>query len=227
VRSVDQAFELMGGMIRAGRGDPDAWESSIRKLEARDRARPARHGGIVFTGSSSFTLWSTLERDMEPLPVVNHGFGGSMMCDVVRYMGRIVLPLQPKAVVLFAGTNDIAGARPKTPHDVADGFRAFAERVHAVLPRALIFYVAITPSRARWRLWPIASEANRLIQEYSLTDPRLRSIDLTDRLLGPDGLPDRRLYRSDRLHPSKQGYRVWASAIKSALEAETSLSSEA
>ena len=60
-----------------------------------------------------------------------------------------------------------------------------------------------------------------------LADPRLRFIDLTGALLGLDGLPKRSLYRSDKLHPSKRGYAVWASEIKSALEAEPSLRPEA
>ena len=66
-------------------------------------------------------------------------------------------------------------------------------------------------------------QANRLIREQVLGDPRLRYIDLTEALLGPDGLPERSLYRSDRLHPSKRGYEVWAAEIRSALEAEPAL----
>jgi lysophospholipase L1-like esterase len=227
LHSIDQTLELAGGMARMALGVPNAWEPSIRKFEARDRACPPAHGGIVFTGSSSFTLWSTLEQDMAPLPAINRGFGGAVMDDVVRYVDRIVLPYQPRAVVLFAGTNDISGPRPASPQDVADGFRAFTERIHTAMPEALVFYVAITPSPARWKLWPIASEANRLTREHVLADPRLRSIDLTDALLGLDGLPQQALYRSDGLHPSMRGYVVWASAIRYALETEPTLAPEA
>ena len=223
LRSIERGLELVVGMTRAAVRDPNAWEWSIRKFEARDRTCPPARGGIVFTGSSSFTLWSTLERDMAPLPVINRGFGGALMGDVVRYADRVVLPYEPRAVVLFAGTNDIAGRKPATPRHVADGFAAFAARVRAALPEALVFYVAITPSRARWKLWPVAGEANRLVREQVLGDPRLRYIDLTEALLGPDGLPERSLYRSDRLHPSKRGYEVWAAEIRSVLEAEPAL----
>ena len=212
------------GVTRAAFGDPNAWEPSIRKMEARDRRRPPAPGGIVFAGSSSFTLWDTLERDMAPLPVANRGFGGALMSDVVRYAERIVLPYRPRAVVLFAGTNDIAEPRPATAQHVADGFRAFTDNVHEALPQAPVFYVGITPTRARWKLWPIAAEANRLIGEQVQADPRLRFIDLSQALLGSDGLPDRGLLRSDGLHPSKRGYaEVWAPAIKSTLDAEPAL----
>ncbi len=223
LRSIDQGFDLFIGTIRYLLGDPNAWERSIRKMEARSRISPPAQGGIVFTGSSSFTLWSTLEQDMAPLPAINRGFGGALMGDVVRYADRIILPYAPKAVVLFAGTNDISGRKPASAQQVADGFDAFTAKIWATLPDTLIFFVAITPSRARWALWPIASEANRLIHETVRVDPRLRFIDFTDRLLGADGLPDRTLYRSDKLHPSKQGYVLWTSAIKTALESEPSI----
>lgn len=223
LRSIGQGLELFVGTIRYLLGDPNAWEPSIRRMEARDRTNPPAQGGIVFTGSSSFTLWSTLEADMAPLPAINRGFGGALMGDVVRYADRIVIPYAPKAVVLFVGTNDISGRKPASAQQVVEGFDAFTAKVWATLPDTLTFFVAITPSRARWKLWPIASEANRLIHEKVRTDPRLRFIDLTDKLLGPDGLPNRTLYRSDKLHPSKQGYVLWASAIKTALEAEPSI----
>ena len=124
LRSIARGLELAVGMMRAAFHDPNAWEGSIRKFEARDRDCPPASGGIVFTGSSSFTLWSTLEQDMAPLPVINRGFGGAFMGDVVRYADRIVLPYEPSAVVLFAGTNDIAGRHPASPRTVADGFAA-------------------------------------------------------------------------------------------------------
>jgi len=222
-RSIDRGLELAIGMTRSAMGLPDPWEGSIRRFEEEDRRRPPAAGGIVFTGSSSFTLWSTLERDMAPFRVINRGFGGAMIDVVVRSADRIVLPCRPSAVVLFAGTNDISGPNPASPEYVAERFDAFVARIHAALPRTLVFYVGITPSRARLKLWPVAQEANRLIEERVLADPLLRSVDLTDRLLDADGLPDRSLYRSDGLHPSKRGYTVWAEEIRSALEKEPAL----
>ena len=60
--NLGQGFEMVLGVTRAAFGDPNAWEASIRKMERSDRRRPPASGGIVFTGSSSFALWDTLER---------------------------------------------------------------------------------------------------------------------------------------------------------------------
>jgi lysophospholipase L1-like esterase len=202
-------------MLRSSLSDsPDAWEWSIAQFEQADRVQKPPEGVVVFTGSSSITFWNTLEQDLAPLPVVNRGFGGSKIHQVARYVGRIVIPYHPRAVVLFAGTNDIAGANPKTAQDVYEGYQAFVQSVHAALPAIPIYYIGITPSPSRWNLWPIASETNRLIKTFSNQDPRYHFIDLTDHLLTAQGIPDRSLYRLDKLHPNRRGYERWITVIK-------------
>jgi len=208
------------GTTRSFWNDPNAWESSIRRFETEDHRHPPEPGRIVFIGSSSFTLWADMERDLSPLPVLNRGFGGARMQDVLRYAERVVLPYRPCAVVLFAGTNDIAWPKPAGPNQVYESYLAFVHCIHSRLPEVPIYYVGITPTLARWEYWPIAQEANRLIREDTLTDPRLRFIDLTDHLLGPDGKPDRSLYRFDKLHPNRKGYAKWTAVIKPILQAD-------
>ena len=213
-------FNMFSGMIRSIWNDPNAWEASIRSFEAQDRRQSPPADVIVFTGSSSFTLWSTMEQDLAPLPVLNRGFGGARMPDVLRYAGRIVLPYHPRAVVLFAGTNDIAPPKPATAQQVYEGYLEFIQLVRSKFPELPIYFVAITPSILRWELWPIVQEANRLILQHAQSDPRLRFIDLTDHLLGLDGKPDRSLYRFDKLHPNQKGYAKWTAVIKPVLTAD-------
>jgi hypothetical protein len=109
---------MASGMLRSMRGDPQAWEASIRRFETRELHQPVPADVVLFTGSSSITFWSTLERDMAPIPVVNRGFGGSKIADVVHYITRIILRCLSRAIVLFAGTNDIAWPQPATAQQV-------------------------------------------------------------------------------------------------------------
>ncbi len=217
---ISDGVDMFVSILKSVRGDPDAWETSIKKFEAQDQLHQPVKNAIVFVGSSSFTFWSTLEQDMAPLPVINRGFGGARMGDVLYYLERVVFPYHPRAVVLFAGTNDISGPKPASARQVYDGYLAFVQRVQENLPKSLIYYVAITPTLARWKYWPIAAEANRLVHDHTLTDAHLRFIDLTDHLLDADGKPDRRLYRADRLHPNAKGYTKWTAVIKPRLEAD-------
>ena len=124
-KQFSDGFNMFSGMIRSFRNDPNAWEASIRSFEAQDRRQSPPADVIVFTGSSSFTLWSTMEQDLAPLPVLNRGFGGARMPDVLRYAGRIVLPYRPRAAVLFVGTNDIAPPKPATAQQVYEGYLEF------------------------------------------------------------------------------------------------------
>ena len=213
-------YNMLSGVLRSLRGDPQAWEASIRRFEARDRLSPAPAGTILFTGSSSITLWSSLAQDMVPLPVLNRAFGGSRMADVVRYAERIVLPYHPRAVVLFAGTNDIADPKPATAQQVFAGYLAFVSAIQAALPGTPIYFISITPTPLRWKYWSIVQQANRLIQAHAHTDPALHYIDITGAFLKPDGLPDPRLFRADRLHPNARGYEKWTALIKPVLLAD-------
>jgi hypothetical protein len=180
-------FNMFSGMLRSMRGDPQAWEASIRRFEARERLQPAQPNAILFTGSSSITFWSSLAQDMAPLPVLNRGFGGSRMPDVVHYATRIAAHCYPRALVLFAGTNDIADPRPATAQSVFEGYLAYVGAIQAALPGTPIYYISITPTPLRWKYWPIVQAANRLIQAHTQTDPTLRFIDITGAFLGSDG----------------------------------------
>jgi lysophospholipase L1-like esterase len=198
--------------------EPDAWEWAIVEFESSDRKNFPPRDVIVFTGSSSITFWDSLAQDMLPLAVLNRGFGGSKIAQVAQYADRIVIPYHPRAVVLFAGTNDIAEPKPKTAQEVFDGYLAFVKNVQAALPDVPIYYISITPAPSRWKLWPIAREANQCIEAHTKTDARLHYIDLTDAILKPDGTPNAELFRMDKLHPNQKGYAKWTSVIKPILE---------
>lgn len=111
---------------------PEHWKGEIDKLTASDAAHPAPANAVVFVGSSSIRLWSSLATDFPGVVSINRGFGGSELADSVYYLDRIVLPYRPRAVVLFAGTNDIWSG--KTPETVASDFHAFRTKLHAALP---------------------------------------------------------------------------------------------
>lgn len=130
-------------------GKAESWESSVRQFEEADRLHPPGPGVIVFTGSSSIRLWDTLADDMKPLNVVNRGFGGSQIADVNHFANRIVIPYRPRAVVLYAGENDLSAPWSKSPETVFADFRKFVQIVHSQLPETWIYYVSMKPSPLR------------------------------------------------------------------------------
>jgi lysophospholipase L1-like esterase len=217
--AIGRWARLISGALRSAFNDPDAWEASIRAFERSDRLRPPPAGRIAFVGSSTFTLWTTLEQDMKPLEVINRGFGGAKLADVTRYCDRLIGPCRPRAVILFAGTNDLAGRRPATAQQVLQGYLDFVAGVRRGFPDTPIYYLAITPTPLRFRHWPIAREANGLVADHARRHEHLHYVDATSSFFGSDGRPDRRLFRLDGLHPNGRGYALLSVAIKQAVRA--------
>jgi len=83
-----------------------------------------------------------------------------------------------------------------------------------------IYYISISPTKARWNVWSDGQRANRLIAEYAITQPNVTFIDVTSQLLATDGTPNEELLFWDGLHLNAKGYAVWASVIKPTLEAD-------
>jgi lysophospholipase L1-like esterase len=184
----------------------------IRKFEEADRANPPRPGGVVFTGSSSIRVWTTLADDFPGLRTVNRGFGGSEVEDAIRNVDRLVIVQRPDQVVFYSGDNDINAG--KSPAQVAADYQRFVDAVHAKLPRTRIVIVSIKPSLARWALADKMKEANTLLQQLVAKDPqRLAYVDVFSRMLGPDGKPRPELYVDDGLHMTPAGYEIWKAAI--------------
>jgi lysophospholipase L1-like esterase len=190
------------------------WENDIQRFEAWDAQNAWPRDGVLFVGSSSIRMWKTRE-SFDDLPVLNRGFGGSQIPDVLHFLDRIVLKYRPTVIVFYCGDNDIAAGR--SPEQVLGDWRTFVDRVRGVLPQTQIVYLGIKPSGARWNLWPEMDRANRLIRKDCDTDPRLRYVD-TVRPLLKDGRPDDTLFLADRLHLSPAGYLRWTRVLRPVLD---------
>lgn len=191
------------------------FESEILAFEEADKKKLPQPGGVLFTGSSSIRLWTTLAHDFPELPVINRGFGGSEIADSVRYADRIIVPCKPKMIVLYAGTNDISNG--KSPMQVLKDFQAFVNKVHPALPDTRIVYISINPSVARWKQEAKILEANRLIQSYiqdAASKPlKLTYLDSHARLLSTEGKPQPEILREDGLHLNAKGYMEWTAIL--------------
>jgi hypothetical protein len=196
------------------------WEFQIRAFEKADQLDPPAAGAILFIGSSSIRLWRTLERDMAPLFVLNRGFGGCHLAHVSHYAGRVVLPYRPRAVVLYAGENDLGWLSGKTPASVLEDFKRFVATVQEKLPGARGYFLAIKRSPFRRGRWGAMDEANRLVKEFAAQAEGVAFIDTCTPMLDARGLPRPEYLPWYRLHLTDKGYELWASVIRPVLEAD-------
>jgi lysophospholipase L1-like esterase len=190
---------------------PDHWLKEIDQLTAHDATNPPPSGAVLFVGSSSIRLWTTVAQDFPNVPVINRGFGGSELADSVFYADRIVIPYHPRMVVLFAGTNDIWSG--KSAETVAADFKAFRAKLHAALPETKLLFLAINYSPSRTRVQPVMQAANRLIAADCATDPRCTFVDVCTPMLDAAGLPQPEFFREDMLHMKPSGYAIWTRVL--------------
>jgi len=196
-------------------GRPQVWRSEINRYAEADRAGSPSPGAIVFAGSSSIRKWTMLSDDMKPLNVVNRGFGGSRIADVSYYARRIITPYRPRAVVLYAGDNDLFFPVWRSPEGVLSDFRDFVSIVHHDLPETWIYYISIKPTP--WGDWPLKDRTNRMIAAYIRTQERVQFIDVSSAMLDSRGQPRRDLYGWDPMHMNASGYELWTSIVKPVL----------
>jgi hypothetical protein len=182
------------------------WDKDVAAIEKRQSENPPAKGGIVFAGSSSIRLWD-LSKSFPGWDATNSGFGGSEVRDSTLFADRLILKHEPRAIVFYAGDNDVANNR--TPDQVRDDFKAFVAAVHKALPKTRIHFIAIKPSVARWKRYETIRKANSLVKEFTATDDRLGFIDIAPLMLGSDGQPRPELFVKD-------GYELWTETVKKA-----------
>lgn len=194
-----------------GVDDSMQWEADIAAFEQADSVVRRRPGGVVFVGSSSIRMWQTMADDFPGVATINRGFGGSRVRDSTYYADRIVTAYQPRAVVFYAGDNDLFEGR--TPRQVRDDFAAFVARVHLASPDARIAFVAIKPSPSRLALLPQMREANRLVQAFAEREPLVDYLDVYTPMLDANAMPRAGLFLGDQLHMNRAGYALWVRVV--------------
>jgi glycerophosphoryl diester phosphodiesterase len=194
-----------------------AWENDIQKFEQLDKSEAYSKDAILFTGSSSIRMWETLKKDMAPYPVIQRGFGGSKLSDFVVYADRIVSPHPCSAIVIFIA-NDITGSdKDKTPQEVAALFRSSLKIIRKSHPLTPVFWIGVTPTPSRWKVWPQIKEASALIKAICEKQKNTYYINTDFAFLDDKGLPIKKYFRQDMLHLNAEGYQLWNGIIKKEL----------
>jgi lysophospholipase L1-like esterase len=195
------------------------WEKNIQQFEQKMKDGDSKPGSVLFIGSSSIRAWD-LTRWFPGHATINHGFGGSEVSDSLQFFDRIVKPLKPSIILMYAGDNDIA--KGKTAEVVHADFQRFAGRVKTDLaPGTKLAFIAIKPSIKRWALSDEMAQANALIAKDCAADDQLEYVDIWNPMLGKDGKPMPDLFVKDGLHLSDKGYTMWTAVVTKLLPSPT------
>lgn len=197
---------------------PDRWEDTIRKFEMNDLKNPPTKGGILLVGGSNARRWTDMNVYFPGEKTINRGFGGAYLADVLYFVDRIVLPYEPKVIVVNGGGNDLGSG--KSPEAVREICEAFLVKVKTTLPDTRVFYVTIPPVLKvadNPDKLAVIRKANALIEELTLSQPQLEFIDLFPQFMDAQGRPRKELFEVDGVHFTPKGYEILAALIRAKL----------
>ena len=95
----------------------------IQNFKKQDSVDPPPADAILFVGSSSFTKWTDVQEYFPNYKIINRGFGGSTLLDMIRYADDIIMPYHAKQIVIYCGENDLASSDTVTGEMVFQHFQ--------------------------------------------------------------------------------------------------------
>jgi lysophospholipase L1-like esterase len=168
---------------------------------------------VVFLGDSITQGWGGgLGAAFPGVKVANRGIGGDTSRGVLLRLEEDVLSLDPAAVVLLIGTNDLEEGA--TPEVIAGNLKLILSRLEEHDPRMPIVLCQIFPSSATKKRPPEKVETtNALYLEAVKGDPRVTYLETWPLFASASG--DAPLDEfPDLLHPNEVGYAKWAAALR-------------
>lgn len=175
-------------------------------------------GQIVFAGSSSFTKWKDVAMYFPGYPIINRGFGGATLMDLIYYVDEAIIKYHPSQVFIYCGENDMADVDTVSPATVLLRFKTLHTILLKKLPRATkIVFVSLKPSVARWYLESKFIEANKLIEGYINTQKNIQYLDVHTAMLDENKEVLKDIFIADQLHMNPKGYLIWQKQFASFL----------
>lgn len=197
--------------------------AQLGRYRAADAALTARAPGwVVFYGDSITDGWVENGGKFFPgKPYVNRGISGQTTPQMLVRFRQDVVDLHPEAVVILAGTNDIAGnTGPSTQGMIEDNFKGMVEIAKANGIRVILSSV-LPVAKYPWRP-EIADPAGKIealnawLKGYCAQE-KLTYLDYWSAMAGPDGGMKPGI-SIDGVHPNAEGYAIMEPLAEKAIE---------
>src|SRR5678816_4225979 len=108
--------------VHAQQQKPAFW-NDVQAFKKQDSINPPPKNAILFAGSSSFTNWKDVQDYFPGYTIINRGFGGSSLPDLIRYENDVIFKYKPKQIVMYCGENDLAASDTVTAQIVFNRFQ--------------------------------------------------------------------------------------------------------
>ena len=209
---------FLGPILLIGQDWPEL--NRFREDNARLDVPKVNENRIVFMGNSITESWSSLHPEFfSGKSYINRGISGQTTPQMLVRFRADVIDLQPKAVVILAGTNDIAGnTGPATIKMIADNIISMAELARE--NNILVIISSVLPVYDYpWEpgLEPVTkiSRLNEIIKNYAIKHGHTYLDYYTAMVNDQKGL--KKEYTYDGVHPNKAGYTIMATLAEQAI----------
>jgi lysophospholipase L1-like esterase len=211
------------GRIAMMEGRLADWPQLARYRAANAALPPVAEGEdrVVFFGASMTEFWGKYGTKFFPgKPYVNRGISGQTTAQMVVRFRQDVIDLHPAAVLILAGTNDVAGnTGPTTPQMTEENWTSMAEL--AKVNGIRVIFAGITPTTDfPWRRGLHPAEKiralNAWLKEYCAAHS-LTYLDYYSALVNAEGGMKAEL-TIDGVHANVKGYEVMAPLAQAAID---------
>ena len=242
VRGIVLAWCLIHAAVTVGSAQVPAkqFESATIPVPRSDRnsmiaheelLQKAKQGKIdvYFEGDSITRRWGTSDEQYRPFlenwkqnffgwNAGNFGWGGDKVEHILWRLNNGELDnVNPKIIVLLAGTNNVGKEAPGKDDpraaDIARGIEQVLKVMRSKAPKATIVLMGILPRNDNMAVMPIINEVNRRIAKFA-DGKKIRYLNINDRLADKNDKLLEGMTNSDMLHLDVKAYQVWADALK-------------
>jgi lysophospholipase L1-like esterase len=196
--------------------DPLRFKKEIDTINKKYISREGTSDLILFTGSSSVRRWENVQGYFPEKNIINTGFGGSQMSDLLWFADKVIFRYKPIQLFIYEGDNDLAAG--EKPDDIIREADSLIRMIHKRLPQTEVVIISAKPSPLRWKLKDEYLKLNAMFSKLDSEFDYVRYIDLWTPLIGPSGSPVSEYYIKDSLHINSSGYDKWAAIVGKVLK---------
>lgn len=186
--------------------------NEIQKFRQQDSISAPPANPILFVGSSSFRMWKDVQSYFPGYTILNRGFGGSGIPNVIQYADDVIFKYNPRQIVIYCGENDLG---PNVKGEYISGkFKELFQLIRSKLPEVPIDYISMKPSPRREKYLDALKDGNQQIKDFLSKEKNAGYIDVYSAMRNADGSLNRGLFLQDSLHMNPQGYKLWQPLIQ-------------
>jgi lysophospholipase L1-like esterase len=192
----------------------DRFENEIENFRRFDNRNSLAKNPVLFVGSSSIVHWETALSFPE-FPIINRGFGGASIPEIIHYYDDIIKKHSPSMLVVYS---DIDIENGKLPDEAVNGFKDLVNKVKEDFPKTKILILSVKPALIDMFLGKDVRKnkiiTNKLLQEYCNEEKNLHFVDISTPMFKPDGSLRSDIFLSDGMHLNPSGYALWDPLVR-------------